>query len=398
MLYKRLGQIARRLRLHNALRGAVAGLALGLIAALVALAASKFRPFPMTLPIAAGLAALGPLAGAIVGAIRRVTLRMAAIHADHTAGTDEILSSALEFGSDSRVGPVLTARAEKTLASLPTARLVPPLGARVPWTSLALAAAFAALCFVPAISWSRPDDDKTAAINPAILQALERNAKEIKRVGDQSDNKQLSHLGQEMQRLAQQAKLGELTKKEALAKIAALSERAEQIKQEMDAKKDALAKLEKSPETKGIADALAKGDNAGAKSKAEELADKLGKGDLNDAQKKDLKETLESMSKSSKGELADAAQEAAEAMDSGDAQKFGDKMERLADKMKGARSGSGKGEGKPGAGQKAEGEQELDEGRENLSDAQDDLSGDETAGSQKYCEDCGKRKDSEKGG
>jgi hypothetical protein len=403
MLTRRLTSLARRLRLQAAARGALGGLVIGLVAALLMLGLSKLTPVPQPLALIGGLALLGTLAGALVAASRRITLLTAAIHADRAAGTDEVISSALEFGADPRVGPLLVARAEQAIASAPAAKLTPKFDGPFPWVATVLALLLVGLWWVPAVTWAGPVGNDPAALAPSVLHALEKSAKEVKKIGDQTENKELMHLGQEMKKLADQARLGEISKKEALAKLADLAEKADRIKKEMAEKKDALAKLEKSPATKELADALAKGDRDGAKSKTDELADKLKSGEMSAEQKQSLKESLDSIAKKSDGELGDAAKEASEALSGGDAKSFGEKMEKLGESLNGARDPRGGGEaaGKQGA-QGAAGEKELDGAKDAMADAQDDLEGDggeSSDGNKKeFCEDCGKRKDPSKGG
>ena len=380
MLTRRLTQVARRLRLQAAARGAIAGLVIGLLAATLILGLSKLTPIPQPLAVVLGLTLLGPIVGAIVAAARRITLLTAAIHADRAA------------------------RAEQAIAASTTARLTPKLDARFPWAATVIALLLVGLWWVPAVTWAGPHGNDPATLAPSVLHALEKSAREVKRIGDQTENKELMHLGQEMKKLADQAKLGDISKKEALAKLAELAEKADRIKKEMAGKKDALAKLEKSPATKDLADAVAKGDRDGAKSKADELADKLKSGEMSAEQKQSLKEALDSIAKKSDGELGDAAKEASEALSGGDSKSFGEKMDRLAESMKGARDPrGGEKSGKQGS-KGAAGEKELDGAKDSMADAQDDLENDggdsaDADGKQKeFCEDCGKKKNSSKGG
>ncbi|HSY40774.1 MAG TPA: hypothetical protein VLA79_14635, partial [Polyangia bacterium] len=94
VLSVRLGQIRRRLRLHAALEGAVAGAALAMLALAVAVALTRGRGgAPRVEPMAA-LILLGAAGGAIVRGARRIPLGRCARLADAALdGQDRLLSA-----------------------------------------------------------------------------------------------------------------------------------------------------------------------------------------------------------------------------------------------------------------------------------------------------------------
>lgn len=395
---KRLDRIAFRLRGRRALDGALRGLAAGLAAAVLIVGVSRLLPFPAALAVAGAAAALGLVAGTVAGYARQLTRRQAAAEADRAAGTEELLSTAAELDPAAPFAEPVIRRAEAALAARPVGDFLPARSVRWPWIPAALAALVMGLAFVPEMTWSDPLGRRKAHLSPGVLAALEKSARDVKRVAEQIQDRDLSELAREMQKLAAQVRSGDLSKKEALAKIAELTQKAEEARRAMEEKKDALKKLENSPAAKDLAEAVARGDRHEAAQKARELGEKLSSGAMTGDERKNLADTLERMGREGKGETAEAARQAAEAIAKGDSEKFGERMQKLAERMQGARAG------KPGASEKggsesAEGEEELADAQDDLADAEDDVESDGASArgkgqpqEKKDCPDCEKKK------
>lgn len=392
---KRLDRIALRLRGRRALDGAVTGLAAGLALAVLIVGASRLLPFPAALAAAGVAAALGLAAGTAAGFARRLSRRQAAAAADQAAGTEELISTAAELDPAAPFAEPVIRRATQVLTERPVDDFLPGRRVRVPWLPAALAAVVMGLAFVPELRWTDPLGNRPARLSPGVLAALEKSARDVKRVAEQVQDKDLAELARQMQKLAVTARTGELSKKEALAKIAELTQKAEDARRAMEMKKDALQNLEKSPAAKDLAEALSKGDRHEAAQKARELADKLASGSIPAEDRKNLADTLEKLGREGTGEMAESAREAAQAMAKNDPSAFGERMSKLAEKMQGARSGKA---ATPGdSGDAAEGEGELGDAMENLADAEDDVESDGRSargkGQPKKCPDCDKPKD-----
>jgi len=397
MLTRRLARLAFRLRLRRAVDGALTGLTWGLGAAAILLAAGKLVHFWNPLALAGLAAGAGLLAGAAVKFSRRVSLRQVAALADLGAGSAEVISTAYEWPAEDRFGSAIHARAEAVLRSHKDSSLLPRRSLKIPWRATALALLLAVLVPIPTLTFASPPGAEIATISPQVLRALERSGKEMKRIGDQTPNPELSQIGEEMRRLAAAVQLGELSKKEALAKIAALTDRAEEARRELDAKSDALRALARNPETRPMAADAARGNADGAKSRAAELAKKAASGELDAAKMKSLKETLEAIAKEGKGELSRAAATAAKELAKENPKELPAALERLAKELKGAwvpeeMLGAAKAELPAG--------KELAEALKGLEDAEGDLMTEEqlAAALKEYCPDCGKKKDACKGG
>ncbi len=378
--------------------GALAGLTWGLAAAIVVLVAGKFIVFGIPELIAAGAIAAGFVVGAAVRFSRPVPLRQAAALADLGAGSDEVISTALETPEGDRFGAEVHARAEAVLNARRDSQLLPRETPRMPWRSAILALLLAGLIPIPAIRVaSASPGGLPAAISPTVLKALERSAKEMKRIGDQTSNPELRQLGEEMARMAASVRLGEMTKKEALAKIAALTDRAEEARRELEAKTDALKALAKNPETKPIAANAARGNSDGAKTRAEELAKKVESGALDEGKLESLKQTLEAASKEGRGEIAKAAATAAKALLKKEGKDFAGAMDKLARELKGAWVPE---ELLEGADKELEAAKELAQALKGLDDAEGDLMTDAEIEEalKEFCDDCGKKKEDKGGG
>ena len=399
----RLRQVSARLHRRTMLLGALVGLSLTAGCAAVLLFAGKLTPIPHAGLIGAAFLAFGATAGALLAP--RLSVRDAAIHADRAAGTEEILSTAIETDPAHPFGAATLARAAAIVKSRPAASMVAPGRTRPPWPLFAPIGPFPLLLVLPGLP-APARARETARISPEKLRRLEKDSKELKKLSVEIENRELAQLSQEMNRLVGEVKQGKLDKKEALAQLAKLAEKAEGIKKDLEAQQKALSELGKNPETKAMADAIARGDLEAAKKEAGDLAQQLADGKLSSEAKGALKDALSKASAGSKGsnneKMGDAAGKASDALQKDDAGGFGEQMSKLAESMKGARAGKPKGgrSGQPSGSQGAnEGDSgELDDATADLGDAQDELSnpgegGSKSAKGNEPCDNCGRRKD-----
>jgi hypothetical protein len=386
----RLRQVAARLQARASLSAALVGMALTAACSGILVFASKLAPIPHAPWIAAVAVAAGAVAGALLAP--RVSLRQAAIHADLAGGTEEVLSTALEAGDASRFGAAALAQAAAAARARPAARLTARAG-RPPWALLVPIVLLGALLLAPPLPGSVPAQ-AVAQVSPEKLRRLEKDAKDLKRLSVEIESRELAHVSQQIQRLASEIRDGKMDKKEALARIAALAEKAEGIRKDLEAQKKSLAELGKNPETKALADALGRGDMDAAKKEAAKLGQQLADGKLSRESKGALKDALSKMateSKPSSEALAESASRASDALGAGDPGAFSDRMGKLAESMKGARSrADGKRGGSKGApGSQGGGEEsapgELDDALADLEEAEKDLSesGESSAGAGK---------------
>lgn len=400
VLNARLKAMARRLRLLSGLDGARIGLFAGALLALGAVLLSKLVPSLPAAPLAGLLAATGLAAGFVASFLRPVPLRVAAIQADLSAGTEEVISTACELHDDS-FSRVIEHRAVRLLESLPKRSFLPRRSGK-PWIlPVLLAAAAAALLPVPALRLAGGNADKTVSLSALKLQKIESDARKLRKIAEETGSRELNRLQAEMKRMAQALRNGDLTQKEALAKLAELSREAESIRKDLDEKQKGLESLAKSPEAKSLAEAASRSDAGEAAKQAKELAGKLASGALSEKSKESLRSSLGELSKSGNSTLADAASKASEALDRGDAQALEKEMGRIAEGLKGgslADSSPGN-EGKQDSGN-SPGSEELKEALSDLDASKDELSGNENlaSGEKEFCPECGKREPSEGGG
>ena len=398
----RLRQVARRLRVRSLAMGVLFGLALTAICCCVLAIAAILTPIDHVPWICLACLAFGALSGLLLAP--GCSVKTAAIHADLAAGTDEVLSSAIEAEGDNRFGAAILSQAAGVVKRVPVKTFASTPRQRPPWPLLAPLGVLAALLFAPGLP-APAAEKRTAELSPERLRRLERRARELKNLSVEIESKELAKLSHDMKKLVTQVRQGKMSRKEALAKLAKLQEQARGIRKDLKAQKKSLAELGKNPETKSMADALARGETEKAKRAAKNLAGKLADGKLGAKSKSGLQSALSKMGKDSKassGALSEAASKASQALGRGDAKGFGEQMSKLAEAMKNARGGrsggrqgsSGNNKGGP-SGQGGLGE--FDDALSDLGGAEDDLSnpgsnGQSANNSKPHCENCGRRK------
>lgn len=139
----RLREVGRRIRLLRAVAWGTRGLLIGVLAALIPLALKRMLPVPAWI-VAAGLPALGVLAGALAAVCWRLTPRQAALAADVRLGLKERFTSVLEFGPARDDSPVVRALLAEAARRAEALRIPEAFRLRLPRDARFLAAAAAA--------------------------------------------------------------------------------------------------------------------------------------------------------------------------------------------------------------------------------------------------------------
>ncbi|MHC4607264.1 MAG: hypothetical protein ACYTAF_10110 [Planctomycetota bacterium] len=389
-LERRLRRVARRLRWISAANGARAGLVIGAACALgAALLTRVIAPLPAP-HVCAALAGVGLIGGFLLGLVRPISLRDAAIRADLQAGTEEVISTAYELRDDA-FAPVNLSRAVDIMKTVPPKRFRPRLPLRAPIVPLILLAVAAGLLLLPTLNLGGSGGDTPANLSAMKLAALERDTKKLKRLAEETGDSNLKAMHAEMRKLVRDIRAGKVNKKEALAKLAEISRDAENVKKDLERRGKAMDALEKNAQTKSFAEAASKSDMGAAKEEARKLADKIGSGGLSEGEKEGLSSAMDKLAEQGDPELSEAASSARDALESGDGSSFEKSMGKIAENLKGS-AGSGK-MGKGSASKR------LSDAMSGASDAMDELSGgDDLASEKDFCPECGKRKESQKKG
>ncbi len=330
-LMQRLHALRRHIWLGQGLRYAVNALLVAGIAACVWLLAARLFALPGDAAIVASLLFAAGFVAAIGWAIyKRPDIKQAALAADLRLGLRERLTSSLELqGAE---GPMVEAVHRDALhhAMNLDAReqfpLVPPRTLR--WVAVPVILFGLGYMFLPEFDlFGHQEREAQAKVQLAARELkakkLSNTAKALK-PADPAATEPLARTAQEIESIAEQLRHGEMTEKQAIAKLSNLQDtlatRREALQSSM-----ALPKFpgdaSKFGPTKGMADDLANGRAAAAAQKAKELKKKLAEGTLGEDEKKKIAEELKKMSemlgKNSKiGEaLAQALAEAGQNLD-----------------------------------------------------------------------------------
>ncbi len=245
---------ARRRRLERAWRGAWLGL-LGTAALwLAALGAWKTLPLPLWALAAAGAAgAAAPLAGALVGLLRKVSLAETARWIDARHRLKERLSTALEIGpADTEWARLLARDAAAHARSVDLRGLVPlRLPRHALWAVLLLAVG-AGLGFVPEYRSARHLQKKAEAAHireaGKQLSELARRRLEQKPPALEDTRKALASI----EEMGRQLERSPLTRSEALRDLTSLAEKLGKQVQDL-ARDPALKPLERAARESGAA-------------------------------------------------------------------------------------------------------------------------------------------------
>lgn len=297
-------------------------------------------------PLQASVALLagGVVLATMMAIVRRPTLVKAALEADRQLGLNERLTSSLELADAE--GPMvealhLDARRRITEATLQGKFRLSTTRA-VRWAWAPLMAFGLAYMFLPEfdllkhrerVAEAKAQDEETAV-------RVERLMAAIKPLEDKLENAEvLAEITADVESVAEDLKMGEITEKQALAKLA-------NVAQELQKQRDGLAQGKPKPKivgdeeqlgmAKDLAAAIQEGRMDAAMQEAKDLKKKLEEGELGEKEMSQLAKNLESLSKMMGQEnseigqaLANAMASAAEAMKSGDAEGAKEAMEAL---------------------------------------------------------------------
>lgn len=309
------------------------------------------RLFPGILapePLYLAVLILGILGATAWTVYRRPRLLDAALEADNRLGLQERVTSSLALAdADGPMIDALHADARRRLAGLDTAHafpLYPPRAAR--WLAVPLLA-FVLASFMPDIDLfglHKRQVEATQKDEARRVQAarLEEVAKRLKEEGAVPGPRNLDALSASFADLAGDLESGELTEKQALAKVTDLAQEIQQHRQALQ-QNAATPKLLEDLSGFGAAESIAKSIQQGnfgeAAQEAEKLQEKLKKGNLTPEEKKKLAESVKKLAEALKsGELgqkgalnkalAEALAKAGESMQDG-------KMEGLEEALEG---------------------------------------------------------------
>jgi hypothetical protein len=260
-LLELLGRVRRRSRALAAVEGAVAGAAVGLAGAALILLAARWgwvRVLPGARVVV--LAAAGGGLGALVFALRRVSLGACARSLDAAAGrrggdrqnADRVLAAlALVQPASTEPGAFAAAAirdALRSTGSIAVAEAAPwrrPRGlpALLATSGLAAALALWPLSRAPASmrTASAPSaSSRRAPMNPALLAAEREAAEKAVRRAQALEDPEMARLAAELRTVLDALTAGEMSPGEALERLAALERRAAEAAAQAEALKQAL--------------------------------------------------------------------------------------------------------------------------------------------------------------
>ncbi len=314
-----LQRVRRRLALQQWIHFSIRSLWYSLSACVAAVVLVKLFPAlgePQFLCLA--LLALGLATAAGLAVRRRPRLVDAALEADRRLGLDERLTSSLALADrEGGMYTALHADARRHLAQLDVVRafpLVPPRSTR--WLLVPLAAVvLASLMPELDVFQFRERQAEAKAREEARHLEAERLLEVVKPLKEselvEGDAADLAEFAQAVERVAEELKAGELTEKQALAKLTNLSEalesQREQLKQAA-AVPQLSARLAEYGMARDLARTVQDGNFEKAVEEARRLQEKLEKGELTAEEKKKLAEALQKLSESMKGESGTQSQ------------------------------------------------------------------------------------------
>ena len=266
----RLGQVRRRLRLHAALEGGVAGAALAMLALALAVALARGRGGAPGAEVVTVLILLGTAAGAIARGARRIPLARCARLADAALDGQDRLLSALYLDTDapSPFARALVADAVRRAAVLlPKAAVPARRPAGLPALGLAtLALAGAALFPAPSraarVPAAVPKPERRAPIPVGALDAEREATRAAAEAAARLGDTRLAALAADFDRALRRLASGTLSDPASLDLLRALEARAAEAaraaKRDGQAAEAAARALEASAETRAAGQALGK--------------------------------------------------------------------------------------------------------------------------------------------
>jgi len=337
-------QVRARLFVRGWISWTLRSLFVASVASLLWVVASRLMPAlgdPFW-PVIAALAASYPV-GFLIAVLRRPSEDDAAVTADRAFGLRERVTTALELADNA--SPMAQAARDDARRKVEGARpshAVPlAIGARARWVYAPLLALGVAYLFLPELDLF--DYNARQAEADARREAVAVHVERIKEALDPlkeenatGEPSPLSDITAQLSDLANQMDSGQLTEKQAIAKLDNLAEKVEEQRRQL-AEKGMLPQLANDAERFGmardVAKALQEGKLADAAKKLAELQKKLQDGSLSKSERESLAKSLQKLAEAMAANpsamsesLAEALAKAAASMTSGDMKAAGESM------------------------------------------------------------------------
>ena len=298
-IQKKLLAFRRRWRLVNAIsylfKGALAGVLFSVFLFLLGI----FISLPDIYYLAGGAICIGLVTGVLFAFIQSISLKTVAILVDKRGGLEERTSTALEYAEERELpfhNPLLNDALKHTLPLSPRRYL--PL--RLPHEAKFLALGLVTLVvinFLPKYRFAEIREKKRTQVRmDAAAKEVKKATAKLEKTLRAEENLEIARLKEEMKALAEALKRGQLTKKEALAKMAKLAERIKKLEAEKKALATARSELAKAEELDEALKPLEQGKPEEFKSRVKALAKKValeaGEGGLSQEQASSLDAAL----------------------------------------------------------------------------------------------------------
>ncbi len=330
-----LPEALKKVRIRLAVQSWLCSVSVGLLYAGIAccfcLAITRFFLWGNPLPLCAGIVALGILVPTLLVQRRLPTLVDAALAADQRLNLKERFTSSLELSQ--REGGMFSALhedARQHLDHLDVGRDFSfSLPGSVRWLTIPIIVFGIAYIFLPEFDLFGIEARRAEALARAekVKMQVERLRNEIKPleelVAEAVDGGPLTEATELIERVSEELERGELTEKQALAKLTDLRDT---FKDQLDSMNESnpRPKIAGNNEKLGFAEDMAndiqQGKFSDAAQKAEELQKKLEKGDLSEQELEAMSRDLEKLSKllgNQSPALSKALAEAAQSLKSG---------------------------------------------------------------------------------
>lgn len=316
-----IARVRRRLRLQRALEGAATAALLAIAAALVVFWCWRMERIAASTAelLLAGIGGLLVLTS-LAAALRPLPALQVAARIDRASGLANRLATACDFAArlNSEHHPATRALMQAAIAdgirAVPRANLRAAAPYRLPEDSRPLAlfallgAAITLLTFgppppprsaaIPAIAPTAPATAEEDLLDPDDLQFQQQFVDEMKQLAAETKDQALTRMASDLQALLDKAQAGKIGKRDLLARMEAVEKQYtadtdDHLDQTLADLKDQGKELAKSPVTKRLGEALAKGDMEAAKKELERLGDEVEQGKLKPEEKKQLAEALD---------------------------------------------------------------------------------------------------------
>ncbi len=322
-LHRQLRRLARRLAVQRWAGYVSTGVFFGACGATVWVVVARLFPgLGDPLPISAASVGAGVLLGTVFAVLRRPSVLDAALEADRRLGLRERLTSSFELaGVEGEMVQALHADARRHLARLNTRAQFPFVSTRAMRWTFAPLLAFALTCtLLPEFDLfkQRSRIAEAKARDEAVAVHVERIQEAAMKLHEENvEGGLVDGAMAEIDALADDLRTGEITDKQALARLTNLSDELSEHREAL-AEKSALPKMVDDPENLGLARDMAKalqdGNMQKAAQAAADLKKKLEAGELTKDEARKLSEDLKKMAEKLGGANTELGQQLAQAM------------------------------------------------------------------------------------